>query len=267
MVIVVVLAAAARSGLLTVLALLLAIINSTHFVLALEGGAQDAAPGAKRFLRVVTFNVWHPNDRIEDIAKFLSDTDADLVVMKEMTSDHWSKLRKILGSRQQPRRLRPCDPFRIEHHRGWSRRSRRYAALGLAHPAPRQDRGERDARDNRWRASRAAILSQTAICRRSRLGEFCATAARSVCPHRRFQHDATERQARRLHAGNGAQAFQHVSLQLAAACSGHNASALRRHRQCLCVARLRQHRDMGRRGLGSDHPPVIADIALSAKPQ
>jgi endonuclease/exonuclease/phosphatase (EEP) superfamily protein YafD len=99
MVIVLVPAAAARSGLLTVLALLVAIINRTHFVLALEGGAQDAAPGAKRFLRVVTFNVWHPNDRIEDIAKFLSDTDADLVVMKEMTSDHWSKVRKILGAR------------------------------------------------------------------------------------------------------------------------------------------------------------------------
>jgi hypothetical protein len=39
------LAAFARSGLLTVLALLLAIINCTHFTLALEGGAQDAAPG------------------------------------------------------------------------------------------------------------------------------------------------------------------------------------------------------------------------------
>jgi endonuclease/exonuclease/phosphatase (EEP) superfamily protein YafD len=97
--IVALLAAAARSGLLTVLALLLTIINSTHFVLALEGGAQDAAPGAPRFLRVVSFNVWHPNDRIEDIAKFLSDTDADLVVLQEMTSDHWSKLRELLGSR------------------------------------------------------------------------------------------------------------------------------------------------------------------------
>jgi endonuclease/exonuclease/phosphatase (EEP) superfamily protein YafD len=97
--IVVMLAAFARSGLLTVLALLLAIVNCTHFTLALEGGAQDAAPRAQRFLRVVTFNVWHPNDRIEDIAKFLSDTDADLVVMQEMTSGHWSRLRAMLGSR------------------------------------------------------------------------------------------------------------------------------------------------------------------------
>jgi endonuclease/exonuclease/phosphatase (EEP) superfamily protein YafD len=92
------LAALARSGLLAVLALLLVIINCTHFTLALEGGALDAAPGAARFLRVVTFNVWHHNDRIDDIAKFLSDSDADLVVMQEMTPDNWSKLRAELAS-------------------------------------------------------------------------------------------------------------------------------------------------------------------------
>jgi endonuclease/exonuclease/phosphatase (EEP) superfamily protein YafD len=97
--IVVVLAAFARSGLLTVLALLLAIINCTHFTLALEGGAQDAAPGAQRFLRVVTFNTWYHNDRVDEVAKFLADTDADLVVMQEVTGDRWSKLRVMLGSR------------------------------------------------------------------------------------------------------------------------------------------------------------------------
>ena len=97
--IVLILAAITRSGLLTVLALLLAIINCTHFTLALEGGAQEATPGAARFLRIVTFNVWHHNDRIEDIATFLADTNADLVVMQEMTSDNWSKLRAELASR------------------------------------------------------------------------------------------------------------------------------------------------------------------------
>ena len=93
------LAAAARSGLLTVFALLLTIINCTHFALALQGGAEDATPGAPRFLRVMTFNIWNQNDRIDDIAKFLSDTDADLVVIQEMTADKWSKLRESLGSR------------------------------------------------------------------------------------------------------------------------------------------------------------------------
>ena len=96
---VLILAALARSGMLAVLATLLVVINCTHFALALQGGAQEAAPGAARFLRVVTFNVWHHNDRIGDIAKFLADTDADLVVMQEMTGDHWSKLRAALGSR------------------------------------------------------------------------------------------------------------------------------------------------------------------------
>jgi endonuclease/exonuclease/phosphatase (EEP) superfamily protein YafD len=97
--IVAILAAAARSGLLTVLALLLTIINCTHFTLALQGGAEETTPGAPRFLRVMTFNVWNQNERIDDIAKFLGDTDADLVVMQEMTADKWSKLRESLGSR------------------------------------------------------------------------------------------------------------------------------------------------------------------------
>jgi endonuclease/exonuclease/phosphatase (EEP) superfamily protein YafD len=97
--VVAILAGLARSGLLAVLALLLVIVNCTHFTLALEGGAQDAPAGAPRFLRVVTFNVWHHNDRIEDVAKFLADTDADLVVMQEMTSASWAKLREALGAR------------------------------------------------------------------------------------------------------------------------------------------------------------------------
>ncbi len=84
---------------IAVLAMLLAIINSAHFAQSLQGGAQQAAPGAARFLRVVTFNVWYPNDRIDDIAKFLADTDADLVVMQEMTRDNWGKLRQALGQR------------------------------------------------------------------------------------------------------------------------------------------------------------------------
>ncbi len=96
---VLILAALARSGMLAVLATLLVIINCTHFALALQGGAQQAAPGAPRFLRVATFNVWYDNDRIDDVAKFLADTDADLVVMQEVTKDNWGRLRQALGSR------------------------------------------------------------------------------------------------------------------------------------------------------------------------
>jgi len=94
-----ILAALARSGMLAVLATLLAIINCAHFAQSLQGGAQQAAPGATRFLRVVTFNVWHQNDRIDEVAKFLTETDADLVVMQEMTRDNWSELRGALGQR------------------------------------------------------------------------------------------------------------------------------------------------------------------------
>src|SRR5882757_9105995 len=48
-----ILAALARSGMLAVLATLLAIINCAHFAQSLQGGAQQAPPGATRFLRVV----------------------------------------------------------------------------------------------------------------------------------------------------------------------------------------------------------------------
>ena len=99
MFIVLALAAAARSGLITVLALLLAIVNCTHFTLALEGGAEEAPKGTPRFLRVVTFNVWYHNQRIDDVAKFLADTDADLVVMQEMTPANWDKLKESLRAR------------------------------------------------------------------------------------------------------------------------------------------------------------------------
>ncbi len=95
----IVLAAAARSGLMTVLALLLTVINCTHFTLALEGGAKEAQEGAPRFLRVVTFNVWHHNHRIDDIAQFLAGADADLIVMQEMTPANWEKLKAALRAR------------------------------------------------------------------------------------------------------------------------------------------------------------------------
>ena len=90
--------ALARSGLLTVLALLLAIIDCTHFHARARrrrarGSGRSPALSQSRHLQCLA-----SQRRIDDIAKFLSDTDADLVVMQEMTADNWSKLREVLGS-------------------------------------------------------------------------------------------------------------------------------------------------------------------------
>ena len=194
------LAAFARSGLLTVLALLLTIINCTHFTLALQGGAEEATPGASRFLRVVTFNVWNENDRIDDIAKFLSDTDADLVVMQEMTADKWSKLREKswLTLSLHNRRRGPRDPFQIQDHREWTRRPRRLQPWNVAHAALGSDRGEWNDREVRRGASGAAVLSQAAICRCADLGGFRAPPDGSLDRRGRFQPDPLDRQAQGL---------------------------------------------------------------------
>jgi endonuclease/exonuclease/phosphatase (EEP) superfamily protein YafD len=54
------------------------------------------APGSERFLRVVTFNVWGWNERMDDVAKFLRDSDADAVVLQEVSREHCAVLRRAL---------------------------------------------------------------------------------------------------------------------------------------------------------------------------
>lgn len=81
------------------LAGLLAAINVGLIFAGLHGAAAEAAPGAKRFLRVVTFNLRFDNDRIDGIDKFLSQTDADVVVLQEATKEHLGLLHQGLDSR------------------------------------------------------------------------------------------------------------------------------------------------------------------------
>ncbi|HEV7462779.1 MAG TPA: endonuclease/exonuclease/phosphatase family protein [Methyloceanibacter sp.] len=92
------LAAITRDWRLIVASALLAAINVALVVSALHGAAADAAPGSERFLRIATFNLWRGNERMDDVAKFLADTDVDAVVLQEVTAAHWSTLHQALGS-------------------------------------------------------------------------------------------------------------------------------------------------------------------------
>jgi endonuclease/exonuclease/phosphatase (EEP) superfamily protein YafD len=92
------LAAITRDWRLIVPSALLAAINVALVVSALQGAAAAATRRSERFLRVATFNLWAGNERMDDVAKFLADTDADAVVLQEMTADHWSTLHQALGS-------------------------------------------------------------------------------------------------------------------------------------------------------------------------
>src|SRR6185312_3957419 len=93
------LAAIMRDWRLIVPAALVAAINVVLFVAPWQSGASQAATGSPRFLRVVTFNLWRGNDRMDNVAKFLAGTDADLVVLQEVTREHGSTLHEALGSR------------------------------------------------------------------------------------------------------------------------------------------------------------------------
>ena len=93
------LALAARDWRLVLAAAVLAAVNVMLVIAALPGAAAQAAPDSPRFLRVATFNLWRHNDRMDEVAKFLAETDADAVVLQEVTKPHGAVLRQALQSR------------------------------------------------------------------------------------------------------------------------------------------------------------------------
>ena len=148
------------------LAGLLAAINVGLIFAGLHGAAAEAAPDAKRFLRVVTFNLRFDNHRIDGVDKFLNQTDADVVMLQEVTKDHLQLLHQGLGSRY---------PYSVGQHRhlleipDQGRRPRRPARLSRMDPpagALGRDRRERDRRRIGRGPLRAALLSRAARARR-----------------------------------------------------------------------------------------------------
>ncbi|HXG77785.1 MAG TPA: endonuclease/exonuclease/phosphatase family protein [Methyloceanibacter sp.] len=71
-------------------------INAATTLATLQGAADAAPAGSERALRVLTFNLWRGNSRIEDVAKFLAEADADAVVLQEVTREHGDVLRARL---------------------------------------------------------------------------------------------------------------------------------------------------------------------------
>jgi len=68
-----------------------AVLLAVAFALLLSGlpGAAPEAPaGSERFLRVATFNLWGGNDHTKTVAKFLDEIDAGAVVLEEVRDHH-----------------------------------------------------------------------------------------------------------------------------------------------------------------------------------
>jgi endonuclease/exonuclease/phosphatase (EEP) superfamily protein YafD len=93
------LAAVTQDWRLILPAALLAAVNILLVIATLHGAAVEAAPGSQRFLRIATFNLWSGNDRMDEVAKFLAKIDADAVVLQEVTREHGAVLRQALQSR------------------------------------------------------------------------------------------------------------------------------------------------------------------------
>lgn len=94
-----VLAVLARDWRLVLPAVILAAVNVTLVMAALPGAAAHAAADSPRFLRVATFNLWRGNDHMAKVIKFLAETDADAVVLQEATKPDLARLHPALQSR------------------------------------------------------------------------------------------------------------------------------------------------------------------------
>jgi endonuclease/exonuclease/phosphatase (EEP) superfamily protein YafD len=85
-----------REWRLIVPAALLVAVNVLLLLAGLQGAAPAAASGSERFLRVATFNLLYRNDRIDGAAEFLTEANADVVVLQEATRPHLLELRERL---------------------------------------------------------------------------------------------------------------------------------------------------------------------------
>jgi len=90
------LAAIARDWRLAVAAGALVAVNLAVGLWAMQSAAAKAYDGGEPALRVVTFNLWRGNDRIDEVAQFLAREDADAVVLQEVTQEHDARLRGAL---------------------------------------------------------------------------------------------------------------------------------------------------------------------------
>ncbi|MEG6507508.1 endonuclease/exonuclease/phosphatase family protein [Methyloligella sp. 2.7D] len=69
---------------LTLAAAVLLALNTGLIATAMTGGAPQAPDGAKRFLRVATFNLWGgSNSHLNEVARYIEEQDPDVVIFQE----------------------------------------------------------------------------------------------------------------------------------------------------------------------------------------
>jgi endonuclease/exonuclease/phosphatase (EEP) superfamily protein YafD len=94
-----------------------AILLAVTFILlltALPGAAPAAPDGSERFLRVATFNLWGRNDEAEKLIKFVDETEADALVLEEVRGHHRDLLDSL--ATRYPHRVGDNGLFILSKH-------------------------------------------------------------------------------------------------------------------------------------------------------
>lgn len=77
-------------------AALIVACNLFLFGSAMQGVGSASASAQQRFLRVITFNVLVHNTRMDDVATFLNSSDADIAILQEVTPAQRETLRELV---------------------------------------------------------------------------------------------------------------------------------------------------------------------------
>ncbi|MGH6736023.1 MAG: endonuclease/exonuclease/phosphatase family protein [Methyloceanibacter sp.] len=82
------LAFATRGRALICTSAILLAVSLALLLTGLPGRAPDASEGSVRFLRVATFNLWGKNGQADTVLKFVDETGADVLVLQEVRGQH-----------------------------------------------------------------------------------------------------------------------------------------------------------------------------------
>jgi endonuclease/exonuclease/phosphatase (EEP) superfamily protein YafD len=73
--------------------------NVVLFAFALQGLAAAPTSTDARFARIITYNLWFGNQKLDEVASFLNSADADVAVLEEVMPSQRDKLRYLLKAK------------------------------------------------------------------------------------------------------------------------------------------------------------------------
>jgi endonuclease/exonuclease/phosphatase (EEP) superfamily protein YafD len=108
------LAFATRTRALAAAAAILLAVNLVLLISALPGAAPEAPKDAERFLRVATFNLWGRNHETGRLVEYVDEIEADVLVLEEVRAHHQGLLDRL--TTRYPHRVGDNGLFILSKH-------------------------------------------------------------------------------------------------------------------------------------------------------